>query len=56
MAEIAVLRTHIINYAKTRETYVAVSYTHLDVYKRQTYGYPLVKAMQHRKSRRHPKG
>ena len=30
MAEIAVLRTHIINYAKTRETYVAsVSYTHL---------------------------
>ena len=23
MAEIAVLRTHIINYAKTRETYVA---------------------------------
>ena len=23
MAEIAVLRTHIVNYAKTRETYVA---------------------------------
>jgi len=22
----------------------------------ETYGYPLVKAMQHRKSRRHPKG
>ena len=37
MAEIAVLRTHIVNYAKTREVYVAsVSYTHLDVYKRQT--------------------
>ena len=35
MAEIAVLRTHIVNYAKTREVYVAVSYTHLDVYKRQ---------------------
>ena len=35
MAEIAVLRTHIVNYAKTREVYVdyrkagSVSYTHL---------------------------
>ena len=43
MAEIAVLRTHIINYAKTREVYVAyrkAGYSRKfreeqDVYKRQ---------------------
>ena len=41
MAEIAVLRTHIVNYAKTRETYVAyrkAGYSRkLDVYKRQVW-------------------